>query len=98
MASNLKYEHQIEKKDILNTAPGDNAVNATIKSIHRYIPTIIPSSGTEKSFNEVITKNFTLSQESWITDRKPIDTAREYQVDISSTTNIKSPLYSKVAH
>ena len=36
---------------------------------------------------------FTLSYESWTTDSKPVDTAREFQIDISSASNINSPLY-----
>ena len=46
-----------------------------------------------KHFNEDITKCFSISYESWTTDRKLVDTAKEVQIDISSASNINSPLY-----
>ena len=33
-----------------------------------------------------------------MTDRKPVDTAKEVQIDISSERNINSPLYLEAAH
>ena len=81
------------KQDILCTNLGDNDVNVTINSINLFIPQIIPSPETQVYFNEAISKTFTLSYESWTTDRKPVDTARDFQIDISSASNINSPLY-----
>ena len=86
------------KQDILYTVLGDNDVNVTTNSISLFNPQIIPSPETQVIFNEAISKTFTLSYESWITDRKPVDTAREFQVDISSASNIISPLYLIAAH
>ena len=86
------------KQDILYTTLGDNDVNVTINSISLFIPQIIPSPETQVIFNEAISQTFTLSYESWTTDRKPVDTAREFQVDISSASNINSPLYLIAAH
>ena len=63
-----------------------------------FIPQLIPSPETQVIFNEAISQTFTLSYESWTTDRKPVDTAREFQVDISSASNINSPLYLIAAH
>ena len=86
------------KQDILYTALGDIDVNVTIKSISLFIPQTIPSPETQVIFNEAISKTSSLSYESWTTDRKPVDTAREFQVDISSASNISSPLYLIAAH
>ena len=86
------------KQDILYTNLGDNDVNVTIISINLFIPQIIPSPETQVYFNEAISKTFTLSFESWTTDRKPVDIAREFQIDISSASNINSPLYLIAAH
>ena len=86
------------KEGILYTTLGDNDVNVTINSISLFIPQIIPSPETQVIFNEAISQTFTLSYESWTTDRKPVDTAREFQVDISSASNINSPLYLIAAH
>ena len=33
-----------------------------------------------------------------MTDKKPADTAKEFQIDISSALNINSPLYLIAAH
>ena len=86
------------KQDILYTTLGDNDVNVTINSISLFIPQIIPSPEKEVFFNEDISQTFTLSYESWTRDRKPVDTAREFQEDISSASNINSPLYLIAAH
>ena len=86
------------KRDILYATLDDEDVNVTINSISLFIPQIIPSPETQVIFNEAISQTFTLSYESWTTDRKPVDTAREFQVDISSASNINSPLYLIAAH
>ena len=86
------------KHDILYSTLLDNEVNVTINSINLYIPQIIPSPETQVYFNEAFSKTFTLSYESWTTDRKPVDKAREFQIDISSASNINSPLYLIAAH
>ena len=46
-------------------------------------------------FSEAISQTFTLSYESRTTDRKP---AREFHLDISSASNIISPLYIIAVH
>ena len=86
------------KQDIIFSTLGDYDVNVTINSISVFIPQIIPSPETQVYFNEAISKTFTLSYESWTTDRKPINTAREFQLDIPSASNINSPLYLIAAH
>ena len=86
------------KRDILNTTLEDEYVNVTSNSISLFIPQIIPSPETQLYFNESFSKTFTISCEFWTTDRKPNDTARDFQVDISSASNINSPLYLIAAH
>ena len=86
------------KQDILYSKLGDNDVNVTINSINLFTPQIIPSPETQVYFDEAISKTFTLSYESWTTDRKPVDIAREFQIDISSASNINNPLYLIAAH
>ena len=86
------------KQEILYTTLGDNDVNVAINSINLFILQIIPSPETQVYFNEAISKTFTLSYESWTTDRKPVDTAKEFQIDLSSASNINSPLYLIAAH
>ena len=67
------------KQDILYTTLGDDDLNVTINNNILYIPSIIPNTETQVFSNEAIPKTFTLSYESWSTDRKPTDTAREFQ-------------------
>ena len=62
---------------------GDEDVSVTNNSINLFILQIIPSPETQVYFNEAISKAFTLSFESWTTDRKPVDTAGKLQIDIS---------------
>ena len=87
-----------KKRDILYTTLDDDDVNVTITSISLFIPQLIPSPEAQVIFNEAISQTFTLSYESWTTDRKPVDTEREFQLDISSASNTNSPLYLIAAH
>ena len=86
------------KRDILYTILEDEDVNVTIKSIDLCIPSLIPNTETQVFFKEAITKSFTLSYESWTTDGKPVDAAREFQIQISSASNNNSKLYLIAAH
>ena len=52
------------KQDVFYTTLGDNTVDVAFNCLNAYIQTIIPSPGTQKIFNEAITKSFTLSHES----------------------------------
>ena len=86
------------KQDILYTTLGDNDVNITINSISLFVPQIKPSAETQVNFNQAYSESFTLSYEYWTTDRKPVDTVKKFQIDISSASNINSPLYLIAAH
>ena len=70
----------------------------TINSICLYIPSLVPSAEQQQSFNEAIRESFTLCFDAWVTDRKPVNTGNEYQLDIGSASNIYIPLYLIVAH
>ena len=102
IAKELGFESDQRKsnriRDILYTTLGDENVNVTIKSISLFIPQPIPSPETQVYFNEAILKSFTLSYGSWTTDRKPVDTAKKFQINISSASNDNSPLHLIAAH
>ena len=70
----------------------------TINSIYLFIPSFVPSAEQQQLFNEAIRANFTLSFDACVTDRKPVNTGNEYQLDIGSASNINIPLYLIVAH
>ena len=86
------------KKDILYTTLLDDEYNNTINSISLFIPQVIASPEAQNKSNEAILKTFTFLYESWTTDRNPVDTAREFQIDISSASNINSPFYLIALH
>ena len=96
----LQLKTSNEKRNIIFTslAFGENDINVTINSIYLYIPSLVPSAEQQQLFNEAIRENFTLSFDAWVTDRKPVNTGNEYQLDIGSASNINIPLYLIVAH
>ena len=79
-------------QDILYTTIGPN-INVTINSLYLFVPTYIPSPETQLMFNDSIKNSFSLSFDSWTTDRKIVNTGLEYQLDIGSSANINSPKY-----
>ena len=94
----LQLKTSNEKQNIIYTTLAGNDVNVTIKSIYQYIPSIVPSAEQQQIFNEAIRDSFTLSFDAWVTDRKPVNTGKEYQLDIGSASNINIHLYLIVAH
>ena len=52
----------------------------------------------QQIFNESCRQSLTLSFDSWVTDRNPVNTGYEYQLDIGLASNISFPLYLKAAH
>ena len=49
-------------------------------------------------FNESLKNSFTLSFDSWYTDRKVVNDGLEFQIDIGSAQNVNSPKYLIAAH
>ena len=98
MGFELQLKTSNEQQKILYTTLGGNDVNVTINSIYLYIPSLVPSADQQQNFNEVVREIFTLSFDAWVTDRKPVNTGNEYQLDIGSASNINIPLYLIVAH
>ena len=48
-------------------------------------------------FNEAIQKSCALSSQPLATDRKPVKSGKDFQLQIGSATNIISPVYSIAA-
>ena len=96
----LQLKTSNEKRNIIYTSLvfGKNDVNVTINSIYLYIPSLVPSAEQQQMFNEAIRENFTLSFDAWVTDRKPVNTGNEYQLDIGSASNMNISFYLIVAH
>ena len=63
-----------------------------------YVPLFIPDAQTQIMFYDSFKNSFTLSFDSWSTDRITVNTLLEYQVDIKIAQNFNSPKYVIVAH
>ena len=95
ITKNLGY-HLIFKmndlQDIVFSTIADD-INVTINSMYLFVPQLIPSTSTQVMFNEAIMNNYTITFDSWFTERKISNDGRELQVDIGSAQNINSPKY-----
>ena len=76
---------------VFTTLPND--ITVTINSLYLFVPSLIPNSETQVIFNEAIMNNYTITFDSWYTERKISNDGRELQVDIGSAQHINSPLY-----
>ena len=70
-----------------------NDINVTINSLYLYVPKLVPSTCTQVMFNEAIMNTYTITFDSWYTERKISNDGRELQVDIGSAQHINSPKY-----
>ena len=62
------------------------------------MPTFIPDPETQRLFNASMKNSFTLTFDSWERDRKTINTALDYQLDIGSSSTINTSNYLSAAH
>ena len=87
----LKFKMN-DLQDIIFTTIADD-INVTINSLYLFVPKLIPSTNTQVMFNEAIMNNYTITFDSWYTERKISNDGRELQVDIGSAQHINSPKY-----
>ena len=87
----LKFKMN-DLQDIIFTTIADD-INVTINSLYLYVPKLIPNTQTQVMFNEAIMNNYTITFDSWYTERKISNDGRELQVDIGSAQHINSPKY-----
>ena len=87
----LKFKMN-DLQDIIFTTIA-NDINVTINSFYLFDPQLIPSTTTQVMFNESIMNNYTITLDSWFTERKTSNSGRELQVDIGSAQHINSPKY-----
>ena len=74
-------------QDFIFTTIADD-INVTINSLDLYVPQLIPSTTNQVMFNESIMNNYTITFDSWYTERKISNDGRELQVDIGSAQHI----------
>ena len=87
----LKYKMN-DLQDIIFTTLA-NDINVTINSLYLFVPILIPNTQTQVMFNEAIMNDYTITFDSWYTERKISNDGRELQVDIGSAQHINSPQY-----
>ena len=87
----LKFKMN-DLQDIIFTTIADD-INVTINSLHLFVPKLIPSTNTQVMFNEAIMNNYSITFDSWYTERKISNDGRELQIDIGSAQHINSPEY-----
>ena len=87
----LKFKMN-DLQDIIFTTIADD-INVTINSLYLFVPKLLPSTSTQNLFNQAIINNYTITFDSWYTERKLSNDGRELQVDIGSAQHINSPKY-----
>ena len=86
-------------QNIINTTNADaTQINVTINSLYLFVPILTPNSETQVMFNESIKSNYTLTFDSWYTERKIVTDEGEFQVDIASSQSTNSPKCLIAAH
>ena len=76
---------------IFPTIAGD--INVSINSLYLFVRVVIPNTETQVMFNESIKNNYTITYDSWYTERKLSTDGTELQVDIGSAENVNSRKY-----
>ena len=98
MGFELQLKTSKEKQRIIYTIFGGNDINVTIILSYLNIPSLVPSHEQQQLLIESIMQSFTLSFDSWVTDRKPINTGNEYQLDMGSPSIVNNFLFLITAH
>ena len=83
-------------QDIIYTSMADD-IDVTIKSLHLYIPNLIPSVETQLMFNKATQNNYKVSFDEWFTERRIISNLL-IQHKIGSAQNIIQPKCLICAH
>ena len=57
-------------------------INIKNDKLYLYVPVLIPDPENQRMFKESIKNSLIIRFDSWTTDRKTVDTGRDYQIDI----------------
>ena len=89
----------IDSQDIVYiTLPPLHNINVTFDNLNLIVPNFIPSPVTQVLVNEYIKNSFSLSFDSWTTDRRDISRGSKYQLDIRSSVKVNSQKHLIAAH
>ena len=73
-------------------------ISLTNFDIQLFVPRFIPSAAIQASFNDSIEDPYSISLDSWYTDRAVGFDGLEFQIDLGSAENVKIAKYLIVAH
>ena len=102
ITKNLGFHIPLNTNNLQNitytTIADATQINVTINSLYLFVPIITPNSETQVMFNESIKNKYTLTFDSWYTERKIVTDGGEFQVDIASSQSTNSPKDLIAAH
>ena len=100
ISKNLGFHITLKTNDLQNIifTTLANDINVNINCLYLFVPILTPSSETQVLFNESIKNNYTITFDSWYTERKIVTDGGEFQVDIASSQSTNSPKYLIAAH
>ena len=95
ITKNLRFHLTVKTNELQNIiftiiATGGNV---TTNSLYLFVPILIPNTETQVMFNETVKNNYTITYDSWYTERKLSTNGYELQVDIGSAQHGNSPKY-----
>ena len=95
ITKNLGFRLTLETNDLQKTIFTTIAtdINVTINSIYLFVPILIPNTETQVMFNDTTKDNYTITYDSWYTERKLSVDGNELQVNIGSAQHVNSPKY-----
>ena len=102
ITKNLVFHITLKTNDLQNiiytTIADATQIIVTINSLYLFVPIITPNSETQVMFNESIKNNYTLTFDSWYTERKIVTDGGEFRGDIASSQSTNSPKYLIATH
>ena len=102
ITKSLEFHLTLKTNDLQNIIYTTNAdatqINVTINSLYLFVQTKTPNSETQVMFNESIKNIYTITFDSWYTERKVFSDGGEFQVDIASSQSTNSPKCLIAAH
>ena len=95
LTKNLGFHLTLKTNDLQNIIFTTMAtdINVTINSFYLYVPILIPNTETQVMFNESSKNSYTITYDSWYTERKVSPDGKELQVDIGGAQHVNSPKY-----
>ena len=90
---NLGFHLTLKIKDlqIIFFATIATGINVTIISLYLFVLALIPNTDTQVMFNESSRNNYTITYDSWYTERKLSNNGNEFRVNNGSAQHVNSP-------